>query len=78
MIHQPWGGTGGTASDIEIQARELGRNKGILAKILTQHTKQSYEKIIEDCDRDFFMTPDQAQEYGLVDEVIETLKGKGS
>ena len=78
MIHQPWGGTGGTASDIEIQARELGRNKSILAKILTQHTKQSYEKIIEDCDRDFFMTPDQAQEYGLVDEVIETLKGKGS
>ncbi len=78
MIHQPWGGTGGTASDIEIQARELGRNKSILAKILTHHTKQSHEKIIEDCDRDFFMTPDQAQEYGLVDEVIETLKGKDS
>ncbi len=78
MIHQPWGGTGGTASDIEIQARELGRNKDTLSKILQQHTGQPLEKIVQDCDRDFFMTADQAQEYGLVDEVIETLKGKSS
>ncbi len=78
MIHQPWGGTGGTASDIEIQARELGRNKDTLSKLLQQHTGQPLEKVIQDCDRDFFMTPDQAQEYGLVDEVIETLKGKDS
>ncbi len=78
MIHQPWGGTGGTAADIEIQARELGRNKDTLSKILQQHTGQPLEKVVQDCDRDFFMTPDQAQEYGLVDEVIETLKGKDS
>ena len=78
MIHQPWGGTGGTAADIEIQARELGRNKDTLSKILQQHTGQPLEKIVQDCDRDFFMTADQAQEYGLVDEVIETLKGKSS
>ncbi len=78
MIHQPWGGTGGTASDIEIQARELGRNKDTLSKILQQHTGQPLEKIVQDCDRDYFMTADQAQEYGLVDEVIETLKGKSS
>ena len=78
MIHQPWGGTGGTASDIEIQARELGRNKDTLSKILQQHTGQPLEKIVQDCDRDYFMTADQAQEYGLVDEVIETLKDKSS
>ncbi len=78
MIHQPWGGTGGTAADIEIQARELGRNKDTLSKILQQHTGQPLEKIVQDCDRDYFMTADQAQEYGLVDEVIETLKGKSS
>ncbi len=78
MIHQPWGGTGGTAADIEIQARELGRNKDTLSKILQQHTGQPLEKIVQDCDRDFFMTADQAQEYGLVDEVIETLKDKSS
>ena len=78
MIHQPWGGTGGTAADIEIQARELGRNKDTLSKLLQQHTGQPLEKVVQDCDRDFFMTPDQAQEYGLVDEVIETLKGKSS
>ncbi len=78
MIHQPWGGTGGTAADIEIQARELGRNKDTLSKLLQQHTGQPLEKIVQDCDRDFFMTADQAQEYGLVDEVIETLKGKSS
>jgi ATP-dependent Clp protease protease subunit len=76
MIHQPWGGTGGTAADIEIQARELGRNKDTLSKLLQQHTGQPLEKVVQDCDRDFFMTPDQAQEYGLVDEVIETLKAK--
>lgn len=78
MIHQPWGGTGGTAADIEIQARELNRNKSVLSRLLHQHTGQPLERVVEDCDRDFFMTPEQAQEYGLVDEVIETLKGKNN
>jgi ATP-dependent Clp protease protease subunit len=76
MIHQPWGGTGGTAADIQIQARELRRNKEVLTEILAHHTGQSADKILEDSDRDFFMTPPQAKEYGLVDEVIDTLRSK--
>ena len=78
MIHQPWGGTGGTAADIEIQARELGRNKQSLSEILAKHTGQTVEKVLQDSDRDFFMTPPQAKEYGLVDEVIDSLKGKSN
>jgi ATP-dependent Clp protease protease subunit len=76
MIHQPWGGTGGTASDILIQARELKRNKEVLTAILARHTGQSVEQVSKDSDRDFFMTAVQAKEYGLVDEVIDTLKGR--
>ncbi len=78
MIHQPWGGTGGTAADIEIQARELARNKTTLSSILAKHTGHELDKIIEDCDRDYFMSPMQAKEYGLVDEVIDSLKGKSN
>jgi ATP-dependent Clp protease protease subunit len=74
MIHQPWGGAGGTASDIVIQAREMKRNKELLNQILVKHTGQELTQIEEDTDRDFFMTAEQAQEYGLVDEVISTLK----
>jgi ATP-dependent Clp protease protease subunit len=76
MIHQPWGGTGGTASDIQIQARELRRNKEMLTEILAKHTEQPLDKIEKDSDRDFFMTPGIAKEYGLVDEVIDTLRMK--
>ena len=76
MIHQPWGGTGGTAADIQIQARELKRNKEVLTEILAHHTGQQTEQIAKDSDRDFFMTPGQAKEYGLVDEVIDTLRVK--
>lgn len=76
MIHQPWGGTAGTAADIQIQARELRRNKEVLLKILAQHTGQPIEKIEADTQRDFFMTPQEAKEYGIVDEVIETLRQK--
>jgi ATP-dependent Clp protease protease subunit len=78
MIHQPWGGTGGTAADIQIQARELRRNKQVLTEILAKHTGQPVEKIEKDSDRDFFMTPQQAKEYGLVDEVIDSLRTKVS
>ena len=74
MIHQPWGGAGGTASDIVIQAKEMKRNKELLNQILVKHTGQKLAQIEEDTDRDFFMTADQAREYGLVDEVISTLK----
>ena len=74
MIHQPWGGTQGTASDIQIQAQELRRNKDILIDILARHTEQPRDRIEEDTDRDFFLTPEQANEYGIVDEVIESLR----
>jgi ATP-dependent Clp protease, protease subunit len=73
MIHQPWGGTQGTASDISIQAKEILRMKERLNQLLAQHTGQKLEKVQVDTDRDFFMSADEAKEYGLVDEVI---KGK--
>jgi ATP-dependent Clp protease protease subunit len=74
MIHQPWGGTAGTAADILIQSRELKRYKEILTDILVKHTGQQRQRIEVDSDRDYFMTPQQAKEYGLVDEVISTLR----
>ena len=70
MIHQPWGGTQGTASDISIQAKEILRMKDELNKILAKHTRQPLDKIEKDSDRDFFMSAYEAKEYGLVDDVI--------
>ena len=72
MIHQPWGGAQGTASDISIQAEEILRMKKELSEILAKHSGQAYEKIVQDSDRDFFMSAKEAKEYGLVDEVIES------
>ena len=71
MIHQPWGGTQGTASDISIQAQEILRMKDELNKILAKHTGQPLEKIQKDTDRDFFMSSLESKNYGLVDHVIE-------
>jgi len=71
MIHQPWGGAQGTAEDINIQARELKTLKRTLIDIMARHTGQSPAKIEVDSDRDHFMSPLEAKEYGLVDEVIE-------
>lgn len=70
MIHQPWGGAQGAASDISIQAREILRIKEDLNKILVRHTGQPLDKVQKDSDRDFFMTAEEAKAYGLVDEVI--------
>ncbi len=70
MIHQPWGGTQGQASDIAIQAKEILRMKDRLNEILAQHTGQPIEKISVDADRDFHMDASQAKEYGIVDQVI--------
>ena len=70
MIHQPWGGTQGQASDIAIQAKEILRMKERLNEILAFHTKQPTEKISVDADRDFIMDADQGREYGIVDQVI--------
>ncbi len=74
MLHQPMGGFHGQATDVEIHAREILRMKETLNKILSFHTSQSLEKIQADTDRDFFMSGDEAKEYGIVDEVISSIK----
>jgi len=71
MIHQPMGGAQGQASDIEIQAREIMRIRERLNEILQKHSGQELDRILQDTDRDKFMTADQALEYGLIDQVIE-------
>jgi ATP-dependent Clp protease protease subunit len=70
MIHQPLGGVQGQATDIDIQAREILRMREIVNDILVRHTGQSLESVKKDTDRDFFMSAEQAQEYGIIDEVI--------
>jgi ATP-dependent Clp protease protease subunit len=70
MLHQPWGGTQGTAKDIEIQADEIKRLKNALYDIYVKHTGQPLTKITKDLDRDFFMSADQSREYGIIDTVI--------
>jgi len=70
MIHQPWGGAQGTASDIHIQANEILKLKGQLNRILAQHTGKSTEQIEKDTDRDHFMSAEEAKNYGIVDNVI--------
>ena len=70
MIHQPLGGIQGQATDIDIHAREILRMKDILNELLAKHTKQPVEKIALDTERDFFMSAEQAKEYGVIDEVI--------
>jgi len=76
MIHQPWGGYQGTASDIEIHAKEIVKTKEQLNKIIAHHTGQEFKQIVKDTDRDFFMTAADAKNYGLVDEVIVRKKNK--
>jgi ATP-dependent Clp protease protease subunit len=70
MIHQPLAGVQGQATDIDIQAREILRIRDELNRILLHHTGQPVERIARDTDRDFFMTAEQAKEYGIVDQVI--------
>ena len=70
MIHQPWGGTQGTASDIHIQATEILKLKDQLNQIMSKHTGQPLERIEKDTDRDYFMSASEAKAYGVVDEVI--------
>ena len=78
MIHQPWGGAQGTAADIEIQAKEIVKMKAQINRLLARHTGQSLEKIERDADRDYYMSAEEAQAYGLVDEVLEPLKPSGA
>jgi ATP-dependent Clp protease protease subunit len=74
MIHQPYGSVGGQVSDIEIQAREILQTREVLNQVLANHTGQPIGVIARDTERDFYMTPDQAKEYGLVDEVVQPKK----
>ena len=70
MIHQPLGGAQGQASDIEITAREILKLKDELYQIISNHSGQSFEKVSEDSDRDYWMKADQAKEYGMIDEIL--------
>jgi len=74
MIHQPSGGASGQATDIEIQAREIKKIREISEEIFHKHTGQPLEKIRKDIERDYFMSAEEAKEYGIIDEIIETEK----
>ena len=74
MIHQPMGGAQGQATDIEIQAKEILYLRGRMNEILHKHSGQSIEKILEDTERNYFMSAEEAMEYGIIDEVISVRK----
>lgn len=74
MIHQPWGGAEGKASDIEITAREIIRLKEKLNRILADHSGSKYDKVVADTDRDYFMSAEEAAKYGLIDKVLTPKK----
>lgn len=71
MIHQPWGNVGGQVSDIEIQAREILKDRAVLNEILSRHTGKTVEQIAKDIDRDFYLSSIEAKEYGLVDDILD-------
>jgi ATP-dependent Clp protease protease subunit len=70
LLHQPWGGVEGQASDIELQAKEILRMRDLLSGMLAEDTGQTQEKVAQDTDRDFIMTAEEAVTYGVIDEVI--------
>jgi ATP-dependent Clp protease protease subunit len=72
LIHQPWGGMQGQASDIQIHAKEILRTRELLNSILAKHTGQPIERVQQDTERDYFLTPEQAKSYGLIDDIILT------
>ena len=74
LLHQPLGGFSGQASDIDIQAREIVRIKEQLNKVISDHTGQSLDKVKKDTDRDFYLQPEEARDYGLIDHVIDLRK----
>jgi len=71
MIHQPFGQVGGQVSDIEIQAKEIIETREVLNQLLASHTGQDVERIAKDTQRDHYLSSDEAQKYGLVDEVLK-------
>ncbi len=78
MIHQPWGGAFGQATDIEIEAKEILTLKRMLQEILSEHTGQPLEKIAADTERNFYMSPEEAKEYGLIDDIITRVPTHGT
>ena len=72
LIHQPYGGAAGQATDIELQAKEILRMRDLLNQMLSHHTGQPIDKVAKDTDRDFIMSADEARDYGIIDEVITT------
>jgi len=72
LIHQPWGGMQGQATDIQIHAKEILRTREQLNQILARHTGQKIEKVTQDTERDYFLTAEAAKEYGLIDDIILT------
>ena len=74
MLHQPWGGSQGTAADIQIQAEEILRLKKKMNELFAKHTGQAVDRVERDADRDFYMPAADAKAYGIVDDVVETLK----
>lgn len=76
MIHQPWGGFQGQATDINIQAQEILRLRARIEEILAKHTKQPLDRIKKDTDRDYYMSAEEAKQYGIVDEVVENISKK--
>lgn len=74
MIHQPWGGVQGKAVDIEVHAKEILQLRELLNEILSKHTKQSIDRISKDTERDFYMSSEEAKQYGIIDEVITRRK----
>jgi len=76
MIHQPWGGAKGAAADVEIQVKELLRTKDQINKIIHQHTGKTIEAIEQDTNRDRYMTPEEAIEYGIIDKIITKTAAK--
>jgi ATP-dependent Clp protease protease subunit len=78
LLHQPWGGAAGQASDIELQAKEIIRMRDLLNSMISDDTGQAVDKIARDTDRDFVITADEAVAYGLIDEVITTRDAVGA
>ncbi|HZQ26991.1 MAG TPA: ATP-dependent Clp protease proteolytic subunit [Acidimicrobiales bacterium] len=72
LLHQPWGQGGGTATDIELQAKEILRMRELINQILSHHTGQELSKIEKDTDRDFIMSAEESKDYGIIDEVIRS------
>jgi len=70
LLHQPMGGAQGQVSDVEIQAKEMMRIKKLLIDIISRHTGQPYDKVEKDIDRDFILVPEEAKEYGVIDEIL--------